>query len=334
LTCEPNPNAAEDFKKVLLKEYKNYVKAWRVLLDRDGSNSVAWEEFEAAAKQINYVGDLAGAWRSFDEDISGTVSLREIDGPSFELLNGFKTWAESEFGSVKSTFLMLDADNSGDFDKREWAKSLVYFGFQGDCRALFKVLDTDGEGLVSIDEVAFLDQWEDAEEEELPVEPDAQNVHAGGPKPKKTKKGFMLSPRLEKLAASKPKPAVPLFPALQDVVLEQPSKPDMMRSTYGRLPKVGSQRPAATELSIPGAMPTYVRKMRVEELKEDILTNQIDELPHTDKFGWNLADIKRKTHSLRSRTVELFGKDEVFEGSLSAQKKKSFALPKVQMRRI
>ena len=30
---------------------------------------VGWEEFEAAAKRLNFQGDLPGAWRFFDQEL-------------------------------------------------------------------------------------------------------------------------------------------------------------------------------------------------------------------------------------------------------------------------
>ena len=32
------------------------------------SAEVGWEEFEAAAKRLNFQGDLPGAWRFFDQE--------------------------------------------------------------------------------------------------------------------------------------------------------------------------------------------------------------------------------------------------------------------------
>merc|ERR1712216_3796 len=45
LTSPANSQAAEDVKALMLKIYKNYLKAWRHCLDVDSSNRVNWEEF-------------------------------------------------------------------------------------------------------------------------------------------------------------------------------------------------------------------------------------------------------------------------------------------------
>ena len=63
--------------------YPTILKAWRLLLDRDGSNVVGWEEFAAAAKRLNFHGDLPGAWRFFDQEggdgeVDGAMEIWEI----------------------------------------------------------------------------------------------------------------------------------------------------------------------------------------------------------------------------------------------------------------
>ncbi|CAK9112968.1 unnamed protein product [Durusdinium trenchii] len=99
--------------------------------------TVGWEEFEASAKRLSFTGDVPGAWRFFDQ-----------------------VWADEEFGGVRAAFSVLDEDRSGDFNQREFIKMLRFYGFQGDCRALFLTLDCEGQGAVALNDVAFLDFWE------------------------------------------------------------------------------------------------------------------------------------------------------------------------------
>merc|ERR1712176_769564 len=79
LTSKANDQAAKQFKAALLKTYGTYVKAWRTCLDVDSSNNVAWHEFHGAASRIKFNGDIAGAWRALDNDVSGFITLSEID---------------------------------------------------------------------------------------------------------------------------------------------------------------------------------------------------------------------------------------------------------------
>ena len=41
-----------------------------------GSNRVNWSEFQSACQKLRYHGDIAGAWRAFDTDLSGYLTLK------------------------------------------------------------------------------------------------------------------------------------------------------------------------------------------------------------------------------------------------------------------
>lgn len=321
LTADPCEEAAKKFKATLLNYYSSYLKAWRLLLDRDGSNSVGWEEFESAARRIRFRGNLAGAWRSFDDDISGTISLKEIDGPTYDALAEFKAWADEEFGTVKLAFGVLDQDGSGDFSLREWQKTLASYGFQGDSRHLFTTLDMDDEGMVSLDEVAFLDEWESTQE------PEMDEILTPKVQPRKARAKVSLTPRLERLAAVKPKQALPVVQAkdVPEKALERTeSQKSFLHSTYGQFfpskarwrgKKAGAEAFSSTLPVFPVISdPSSARQQRVQAIKNAILID--DEIKQdTDYFGrdsdedMDLARIRYKTISLRNRTVELFDKD-------------------------
>lgn len=167
LTCEANEQSALAFKAALIHKYSNYMKAWRVCLDRDNSNCVAWEEFEHAAKQLNFDGDIPGAWRFFDADLSGAITLEEIDPASSKALSSFKAWAEEEFGTVRSAFNVLDADGSGKMTWQEWRKACTVYGYEEDSRDVFDALDVDNTKMLTLNEVAFIDEWTSLDSPEL-----------------------------------------------------------------------------------------------------------------------------------------------------------------------
>eukprot|EP00913_Durusdinium_trenchii_P018680 g17554.t1 len=102
LTAQPNVKARDEVKEALLlkqlgvagfgvSRYGRPVKAWRHLLDRDGSNRCNWHEFLNACKIIGFKGDVAGAWRAFDEDLSGYITLKELDREGYRTLWDFRT---------------------------------------------------------------------------------------------------------------------------------------------------------------------------------------------------------------------------------------------------
>merc|ERR1719421_1923923 len=109
LMATPNEEAVKDIKRLIFQKYKHFVKAWRVLLDRDSSNRVNYCEFDEACRKVGFRGDVPGAWLTLDDDLSGYITLREIDKDSAETLMRFKQWADHEFGGVQCAFWVLDA---------------------------------------------------------------------------------------------------------------------------------------------------------------------------------------------------------------------------------
>eukprot|EP00440_Ansanella_granifera_P005518 gb/GFBE01005995.1/.p1 GENE.gb/GFBE01005995.1/~~gb/GFBE01005995.1/.p1 ORF type:complete len:755 (+),score=188.70 gb/GFBE01005995.1/:1-2265(+) len=174
LTRPANPQAMEDMKAALIKKYKNYLKAWRHCLDVDSSNRCTYDEFEAACKTLNFKGDVPGAWRALDEDLSGYITLHEIDSVSSSELGSFRRWCDEEFGSVRSAFGVFDNSADDEVSYREWRRSLRIYGFEGNASSLFYALDVEKNGSLSLDEVVFLDDWSfpavggEASKEDLP----------------------------------------------------------------------------------------------------------------------------------------------------------------------
>eukprot|EP00928_Gymnodinium_smaydae_P053853 TRINITY_DN37756_c0_g1_i1.p1 TRINITY_DN37756_c0_g1~~TRINITY_DN37756_c0_g1_i1.p1 ORF type:complete len:705 (+),score=165.78 TRINITY_DN37756_c0_g1_i1:137-2251(+) len=163
LVATANEKAADDVKSALIWQFRNYLKAWRQVLDVDDSNHCNWDEFAQACEKINYNGDVAGAWRALDADLSGFITLRELDAEASDTLETFKRWCDEEFGGVRSAFGVFDADGSNEVTYREFRRSCRIYGFEGNVHTLFHALDVERNGVLSVDEVAFLDDWVFAE---------------------------------------------------------------------------------------------------------------------------------------------------------------------------
>ena len=97
---DPSEKDAFDFVQMMADRERDLVRAWRKILDKDGSNRVSWFEFKEAAKRLNFRGNTAAAWRYLDHDLSGYITLREIEPQAHFDLMEFKAFAENEFGSV------------------------------------------------------------------------------------------------------------------------------------------------------------------------------------------------------------------------------------------
>jgi len=160
LVAEPNEEAANAIRKVMKDKYTHSLRAWRAVMDKDNSNTCNWNEFLSAMKYLKYTSDVAGAWLALDHDLSGAISLGEVDPQSNDLLISFKRWCDAEFGSVRSAFKVLDKDKSSELTIQEFRLAIIQYGYTGPEILLFKSLDANSQGRLSLPEVVFLDDWE------------------------------------------------------------------------------------------------------------------------------------------------------------------------------
>lgn len=159
LTADPNEAAANQVKARLLKKHGTYLRAWKVSLDRDGDNRCTWDEFRDACREVGYTEDVPGAWCTLDFRRAGALTLQDVDPTAGEALVEFRDWAVEQFGSVKSCFTVLDDDGSNEVTPFEFKQACRAYGFPGPAKLVFKALDTTNKGMLSSDDVGFLDDW-------------------------------------------------------------------------------------------------------------------------------------------------------------------------------
>eukprot|EP00929_Paragymnodinium_shiwhaense_P011619 TRINITY_DN1175_c0_g2_i1.p1 TRINITY_DN1175_c0_g2~~TRINITY_DN1175_c0_g2_i1.p1 ORF type:complete len:855 (-),score=212.00 TRINITY_DN1175_c0_g2_i1:231-2795(-) len=200
LRSEPDDDAWRELRDLLLEKCGHPLKAWRSILDADGSNEVTWLEFQECCEEVGFEGDAGGAWRHLDSQLKGGISMREYDEDSSEMLQSFKLWADEVFGSVALAFQTLDEDSKGFVTLTEFRKGCRNFNWSGNPKLLFSCLklnDAEGsaasKGLVAKD-VVFLDTWTIP----LTIEEERQ----------------VTRDTLAELARSKPKPMVTTFKKL------------------------------------------------------------------------------------------------------------------------
>eukprot|EP00929_Paragymnodinium_shiwhaense_P047600 TRINITY_DN24136_c0_g2_i1.p1 TRINITY_DN24136_c0_g2~~TRINITY_DN24136_c0_g2_i1.p1 ORF type:complete len:804 (+),score=204.67 TRINITY_DN24136_c0_g2_i1:185-2596(+) len=166
LVAMPSYEDAEDFKRLLRQKYGHVLKAWRLAMDKDNSNSCNWHEFQDAAKHIKHTGNVAATYLALDEDVSGSISLKEIAPDVYSALVSFKKWCDSNFGGVRSAFQVLDLDKSRSLSWKEFNNACRMYGFNGNRRQVFSSLDQQSEEKLNFKEVAFLDDWDMDQESE------------------------------------------------------------------------------------------------------------------------------------------------------------------------
>jgi hypothetical protein len=95
----------------------------------------------------------------------GTAALtehQEIDQDALVVISEFKAWADQEFGGAAAAFTsfhnLLNFDNSFELTAKEWQKACLVFGYPGDGKELFRKLDADQTGLITLNKIAFIEK--------------------------------------------------------------------------------------------------------------------------------------------------------------------------------
>mmetsp|Transcript_22330 Transcript_22330/g.47595 ORF Transcript_22330/g.47595 Transcript_22330/m.47595 type:complete len:779 (+) Transcript_22330:216-2552(+) len=216
LAAEPDEECWKQLKALFVRTYRHPLKAWRMLLDRDNSNKLSWSEFSDACRKVRFEGDAGAAWRALDKDLSGFIGMREYDPPSAELLESFKDWCETNYGSVTRCFKSLDEDNGGSVSFGELKRACHRMKWHGEVRLLFECIDTDGgdggKRSISLDEVAFLDQWQivPPEEEAALMEQAMASMRGRRPSLGGTRVGTAPSTGTAPATGSRPAAAAPV----------------------------------------------------------------------------------------------------------------------------
>jgi len=164
LVTDPDAGSWAELRDLMSKQCGQPLRAWRTLLDTNGSNRVCWGEFLVACRKLKFRGSPGGAWRCLDHDVDGVITLREYDAASAELLNSFKRFAEDNFGSVELAFKAFDTDGSETLTYAELRRGCQRLHWQGEVRLLFNCLcvgqiGSESKRSLMLQDVAFLDSW-------------------------------------------------------------------------------------------------------------------------------------------------------------------------------
>lgn len=197
LLAEPNRQGMEDVKSMLFIHYGSFLKAWQAL-DVNSCNRCCWHTFQHVCQHIQYVGDIPGAWRALDDDISGYITLKELDNDSNSVLEDFRMWAHNSVGSVGRVY-QLALGKAGTLGYRAFARTCHAFRYTGNARIVFNALDVDRGGSLSLKEVAFLDRWrnmseDDGGEEQFTDSVKTEQVPSLWPTPRPPKRKMRLAP--------------------------------------------------------------------------------------------------------------------------------------------
>jgi len=187
LFSRPDTVGLENFKSALRNIFVSLLRAWKQLLDKDGTMRVSWDEFCDTCKYLQKKSMMHGLpkteaqqaaiWRALDEDCGGWIALREFDQESFESVAKFKTWSMENHGSVAHSFQALTTHSNAKLHIHELLKIEDMMPSESHAKLLIQGLNmgnnfTNGTHLVkgktmSIQvpflvekDVRFLDKWD------------------------------------------------------------------------------------------------------------------------------------------------------------------------------
>eukprot|EP00929_Paragymnodinium_shiwhaense_P000336 TRINITY_DN100584_c0_g1_i1.p1 TRINITY_DN100584_c0_g1~~TRINITY_DN100584_c0_g1_i1.p1 ORF type:complete len:620 (-),score=151.95 TRINITY_DN100584_c0_g1_i1:268-2127(-) len=154
---DPWGEKKKEFKRLLLKSYGNFVRAWRFGLDRDHNGKLDYEEFKTACTDVGYPGPRRPLWKELDLNESGFVSLSELDQSTAEILQKFLAramklhtcWEEA----WESHFDPNGEDRVTLFDFVRGCRTL---GFAGNSERLFELLDVHKYGYLTLAGTSWL----------------------------------------------------------------------------------------------------------------------------------------------------------------------------------
>lgn len=213
LSAEPDEDAWEELLSKMIAVHQQPLRAWRRCLDTDDSNCVSYVEFLTAVKSLKFTGNVDGAWRHLDQDVSGTISLSEFDLPSAHILKSFQGWMQSQYGAVEAAFRAMDSDGSGSLSFSELKRACKKGGWDGDVAMIFDCLaipKQPGKRTMSFKDLEFLDSWmpesvEEAAERALARSPSMKAIQSrhsptaasprGDRSPPKAFEGWPASPQ-------------------------------------------------------------------------------------------------------------------------------------------
>lgn len=136
--------AKDKFKRLLIRSYGNYVRAWREGLDTDKNGRLDYEEFRKACSDVGYGGPRKELWKELDLDGSGVVSLGEIDAPTATLLEGFYSSVMARYFSWEEAWHShFDLKGIDRVEIQDFRNGCLTLGYGGNVDRLFELLDTE-----------------------------------------------------------------------------------------------------------------------------------------------------------------------------------------------
>lgn len=165
---------AQEFRELLLKQYGDFVRAWRSGLDRDRNGHLDYHEFTRACKDVGYAGNPRELWKELDVNGNGIVSLWELDMPTAELMKEFSDCAKASFGTWENAWKRVFDTRFDDRVKLDvFREGCAAMGYTGSSEQIFELLDVDRAKFLCWEAVAWISGTE------TPADPDQERQDVG-----------------------------------------------------------------------------------------------------------------------------------------------------------
>jgi len=144
------------------------LRGWRRELDPDGSLDLGYQEFCQAMDRLGVEVDtmrLFGADGDFAK-----LTLEELAPPEGRLVERFREWVKTRFGSPTGMFSAVDSGDKGVLGREEFVSGCRTMGFEAsgpELSEVFNLLDVEDFGTITEQDIMFLETDKQARELEI-----------------------------------------------------------------------------------------------------------------------------------------------------------------------
>jgi hypothetical protein len=146
-------------KKQLRRKYGNHFRAWKAGLDLSGDNHLSKGEFMKAIVNEGYIGPPEDLWNELHKDGTGFIQLKDFEPAIGGAVDDFVGLLKAQTDENPNGSLIFmwqkhfDPHNTLKATFEQWEIGCKAIGFTGPYKKLFKWLDLNDSGDVTLDEI-------------------------------------------------------------------------------------------------------------------------------------------------------------------------------------
>jgi len=154
---------AESLRFQLKSRYGTLTAGWRHGLDVNGLGKVTFGQFCIAMRKLGFSGSIKNMFDGLDVQRKGSITLRELDPESDEIIKEFRTMLLEKHGTYIKGWKAMDTNGNGSLEIDEMEEACESFNYTKDPKQLFKLL-LEGPGkkhitMADLDPTAMRAYW-------------------------------------------------------------------------------------------------------------------------------------------------------------------------------